>query len=50
MFRSIVSRSRRRYVDKDYNLDLSYICDDRIIAMSYPGTGTIETQYRNDYE
>lgn len=48
MLRSLVSRTRCRYVEGDYDLDLSYICPNRIIAMSYPGQGTIETQYRND--
>jgi phosphatidylinositol-3,4,5-trisphosphate 3-phosphatase/dual-specificity protein phosphatase PTEN len=49
MFRTIVSRSRRRYEEDGYNLDLTYITPS-IIAMSFPGTGPIETQYRNDYE
>jgi hypothetical protein len=48
MFRNLVSRTRRRYVDDDYDLDLSYIIPNRIIVMSFPGLGTIETQYRND--
>jgi hypothetical protein len=37
MFRSLVSRTRKRYVDDVYDLDLSYICQDRIIVMSFPG-------------
>lgn len=48
MFRNLVSRTRCRYVEGEYDLDLSYICPNRIIGMSYPGQGTIETQYRND--
>ena len=48
MFRNLVSRTRCRYVEGEYDLDLSYICPNRVIAMSYPGQGTIETQYRNN--
>ena len=48
MIKSLVSRTRRRWVDNEFNLDLSYICENRIIAMSFPGNGLIETQYRND--
>lgn len=50
MFRNLVSRSRRRYLDEGYNLDLSYIIENRLIVMSFPGSGTIETTYRNDYD
>lgn len=50
MFRSIVSRSRRRYQDDVYDLDLTYIIQNRLIVMSYPAVGTIETTYRNNYE
>ena len=48
MIQQLVSRTRRRWVDSEFNLDLSYICEKRIIAMSFPGNGFIETQYRND--
>lgn len=48
MFRNLVSRTRCRYVEGEFDLDLSYICPNRVIAMSYPGQGTIETQYRNN--
>ena len=37
--KKLVSGSRRRYVEEGYNIDLSYICKDRIIAMSYPAQG-----------
>ncbi|KAI9481348.1 MAG: putative phosphatidylinositol-3,4,5-trisphosphate 3-phosphatase [Benjaminiella poitrasii] len=45
--RSLVSENRKRYIDKDTNLDLSYITD-RIIAMSYPSEG-FEGFYRNSF-
>jgi len=47
--KSKVSGTRRRFVEGDYNIDLSYICQDRIIVMSYPATGK-ESMYRNDYK
>ena len=50
MFRNLVSRTRKRYQSDGYDLDLSYIIQDRVIVMSFPGSGTIETTYRNDYE
>ena len=46
--RKKVTKTRRRIITKDFNLDLSYICNDRIIVMSYPGSG-LETFWRNDY-
>jgi hypothetical protein len=48
ILRKAVSGTRRRMVDQTYNIDLSYICKDRIIAMSYPAQGN-ESLYRNDY-
>ncbi|KAI8085614.1 protein-tyrosine phosphatase-like protein [Thamnidium elegans] len=45
--RSVVSENRKRYIDKDVNLDLSYITNN-IIAMSYP-SGGFESFYRNPY-
>ena len=48
MFRKLVTGTRRRYVDKDFNIDLTYICPNRIIVMSYPGSGALQTQIRND--
>jgi hypothetical protein len=46
--RKLVSKSRRRIITEEFNIDLSYICDNRIIAMSYPGRG-FETFWRNDF-
>lgn len=44
--RAIVSGKKRRFIDRKYNLDLSYITP-RIIAMAYPASG-FESTYRND--
>jgi phosphatidylinositol-3,4,5-trisphosphate 3-phosphatase/dual-specificity protein phosphatase PTEN len=44
-----VSGKRRRYQDKDFNLDLSFITD-RVIGMSYPAHTWKEKIYRNDIE
>lgn len=46
IFRHRVSRNRVRHVDEQFDLDLTYITD-RIIAMSFPGSG-LETTYRNN--
>ena len=46
--RQIVSGQRRRMVDGQYNLDLTYITP-RIIAMSWPAQTAMETIYRNNY-
>ena len=43
----MVGGSRRRYTEGGYNIDLSYICKDRIIVMSYPAD-EIRTFWRND--
>lgn len=43
--RTIVSKQKRRFVDGDFDLDLSYITP-RIIAMGYPSSG-VEGMYRN---
>ena len=45
--RKQVSGKRNRYQEDGYNIDLSYICQNRIIVMSYPATGT-KTIWRND--
>ena len=37
----------RRFKDKDFNLDLTYITD-RIVAMSFPASKTLEKLYRNN--
>ena len=43
--KTIVSGKKKRFIDRKYNLDLSYITP-RIIAMAYPATG-MESVYRN---
>ena len=45
--RNKVSLNKRRYVEGNYDLDLSYV-GDRIIAMGYPSSG-LESLYRNDF-
>ena len=44
--RKLVSGNRRRFIDDDFSLDLTYIIPGRIIAMSYPSHG-FEKFYRN---
>lgn len=36
--RELVSQDKVRYIDNDYNLDLTYITP-RIVAMAYPAEG-----------
>lgn len=43
--RSIISRDRRRYTSKDFDLDLTYVTPE-LIAMSLPARGW-ESIYRN---
>ena len=43
--RKLVSGNRRRFVDDDYSLDLTFITP-QIIAMSYPASWP-ESAYRN---
>lgn len=43
--RQQVSANRRRYIDDDFDIDITYITD-RMIAMSVPSVGT-ESFYRN---
>ena len=45
----LVSGTRRRMIMGEYDIDLSYICSDRVIVMSYPADG-VEKFYRNDYK
>ncbi|KAK8797067.1 hypothetical protein WA158_004277 [Blastocystis sp. Blastoise] len=45
LLRSLVSKSKKRYQDKQFDLDLSYITP-RIIAMGYPSSN-MEGLYRN---
>ena len=47
--RKLVSGTRRRFIDDDFSLDLTYIIDNRIIAMSYPSSG-FESLYRNSID
>ena len=43
--RSLVSKKKRRFISKGFNLDLTYVTP-RVIAMGYPTTGA-EAIYRN---
>ena len=43
-----VSGTRRRFNEGDWDLDLTYICKNRIIVMSYPAKSSIQQMYRND--
>ena len=47
--RTKVSGTRRRYIDDEFNLDLTYIIPDRIVAMSYPSQD-YSTLWRNPIE
>ena len=46
--KKLVSGTRRRIEDVNMNIDLTYICHNRIIVMSYPSSG-FESSYRNHY-
>lgn len=46
--RKIVSGKRNRYLDDQYNLDITYITS-RILAMSFPAQG-FEKLYRNSMD
>ncbi len=45
-----VGGARRRMIieEDDVDIDLTYICQDRIIVMSFPASG-FKTNWRNDY-
>ena len=47
--RKLVSGNRRRFVDTEFSLDLTYIIPNRLIAMSYPSSG-FESLYRNSID
>ena len=42
----MVAGTRRRFEEDGYDLDLTYIIPNRVIAMSYPASG-FESNYRN---
>ena len=44
--RKLVSGKRRRFQNTNYDLDMTYITP-RVIAMSFPASGTLESTYRN---
>ena len=46
--RTLVSGKKKRFIDRKYNLDLSYITP-RIIAMAFPGSG-LESMFRNNID
>lgn len=41
-----MSKKKRRFIEDGYNLDLTYIVPDRVIAMGYPSEN-VESIYRN---
>lgn len=47
LIKSKVSGKRRRFKDKEFDLDLSYITDS-VIAMSFPASSAMERVYRNN--
>ena len=50
--KKLVSKNPRRMEDDilGLNIDLTYICYERIIVMSYPASGFVESKYRNKYQ
>ena len=48
LIKTAVSKKKRRFIDADFNLDLTYITD-RIVAMGFPSEG-LEGVYRNRFE
>ena len=46
--RTKISGTRRRMVTDNYNIDLSYIVENRVIVMSYPAATMKQKMYRND--
>ena len=47
ILKGLVSKEKKRFQIDGFNQDLAYITD-RIIAMGFPATGTLEKLYRND--
>ena len=47
-FRKKISGNKKRFVDQNYNLDLSYITP-RVVAMAFPASG-ISKIFRNDID
>lgn len=43
-----VSGTRRRMITGNYNIDLTYIVEGRVIVMSYPAANFKQRMYRND--
>ena len=46
--KKMVSGPKNRFIENDYNLDLTYITN-RIVAMAYPASG-VEKIYRNSID
>lgn len=46
-FKRLVSGERKRYTSDGHDIDLSYICSDRIIVMSFPASG-LASNWRNN--
>jgi phosphatidylinositol-3,4,5-trisphosphate 3-phosphatase and dual-specificity protein phosphatase PTEN len=47
MLKKIVSGKRNRFEEGGHDIDLSYICQDRVIVMSYPADG-VRSFWRNN--
>ncbi len=48
LIRHVVSKKKKRFIDDDFDLDLTYVTD-RIIAMGFPSAG-FEGAFRNPVE
>ena len=49
IIRKKVGGARRRMITEDFDVDLTYICQDRIIVMSFPASG-VKSVWRNNYQ
>ncbi|KYQ93475.1 phosphatase tensin type domain-containing protein [Tieghemostelium lacteum] len=47
LLRTLVSGKKKRFVQDNYNLDLSYITE-KLIAMAYPAESSLHKVFRND--